>query len=174
MAIKTTWPIAQTCGHTTTHDLSSGSADKRAGPARWLSHTECTNCWRRAHARGQTRLSQQAWKSPQRAQKSAAIADWKQHRAMPELDGFDKARDWAARSRHSLLKSAYETHIASGDARGAFDALIETPAKRIGAAARWIDNRDTTRTPSENSSRPPTATAPQPEPKTLTNQGGSS
>jgi hypothetical protein len=144
MAIKTTWPVAHACGHTTSHDLSSKPADKRAGLARWLSHKDCTNCWRGAQADGGSRLSKQDWITRQRAQASAATADWEQPRAMPELDGSAKGRDWAARSRHCLLQAAYQAHVESGAMPEAqFDALIETPAKRITDASWWIDNRDT-------------------------------
>jgi hypothetical protein len=144
MAIRTTWLVSHACGHTTTHDLSSKPADKRAGLARWLSHKDCTNCWRGKRAGGETRLSKQQWITQQRAEESAAIAGWEQQRAMPDLDGWAKARDWAARSRHCILQAAYETHVESGAmAEALFDALIETPAKRITDAAWWIDNRDT-------------------------------
>jgi hypothetical protein len=48
------------------------------------------------------------------------------------------------RSRHCLLRAAYEAHVESGALPEAqFDAVIETPAKRITDAAWWIDNRDT-------------------------------
>jgi hypothetical protein len=144
MAIKPTWPVSHACGHTTTHDLSSKPADKRAGLARWLSHKDCTNCWRSGEADGQTRPSKQDRITQQRAQESAAIADWEQQRAMPKLHGSAKARDWAARARHCLLRAAYEAHVESGAMQEVeFDALIETPAKRITDAAGWIDNRDT-------------------------------
>jgi hypothetical protein len=63
---------------------------------------------------------------------------------MPKLDGSAKARDWAARSRHCPLRAASQAHVESGSMPEAqFDALIETPAKRITDAAWWIDNRDT-------------------------------
>jgi hypothetical protein len=144
MAIKTSWPVAHACGHTTIHDLSSKPADKRAGLARWLSHKDCTDCWRIAQADGGSPHSKQAWITQQRAQLTAAIADWEQQRAMPDLDGSAAARDWAARSRHCLPKAAYETHVESGALLEAqFDGVIETPAKRITDAAWWIDNRDT-------------------------------
>jgi len=144
MAIKTTWPVAHACRHTTSHDLSSKPADKRAGLARWLSHKDCTNCWRSAQTDGGSPLSKQEWITQRRAQQSAAIADWEQQRAMPDLDGSAKARDWAARSRHGLLRAAYQALVESGAMPEAqFDAVIETPAKRITAASWWIDNRDT-------------------------------
>jgi hypothetical protein len=144
MAIKTTWPVAHACGHTTTHDLSSKPADKRAGLARWLSHKDCTNCWRGAQAYGEMRLSKQEWLTQQRAQECLAVADWEQQCAMPELEGSSKARHWAARSRRCLLRAAYQAHVESGSMPEAqFDAVIETPARRITDASWWIDNRDT-------------------------------
>jgi hypothetical protein len=63
---------------------------------------------------------------------------------MPDLDGSTKARDWAARSRHCLLQAAYEALVESGAMPEAqFDAVIETPAKRITEPSWWINNRDT-------------------------------
>jgi hypothetical protein len=136
--------VAHACGHITTHDLSSKPAGKRTGLARWLSHKDCTNCWRSAQEDGAPRLSTQEWIAQQRAQESSAIADWEQQRAMPSLDGSDKARGWAARSRHGLLQAAYQAHVEFGAMPEAqFDALIETPARRITQASWWIDNRDT-------------------------------
>jgi hypothetical protein len=144
MAIRTTWPVAHACGHTTSHDLSSKPADKRAGLARWLSRKDCTNCWRSAQADAETRPSKQEWLTQQRVQQSAAIADWEQQRAMQDLDGSAKTRDWAARSRRWLLPAAYQAHVGSGAMPEAqFDAVIETPANRITDASWWIDNRNT-------------------------------
>jgi hypothetical protein len=46
MAIETCYTVPHSCGHNQYHDLSTRPPSERAGFARWLASTTCTECWR--------------------------------------------------------------------------------------------------------------------------------
>jgi hypothetical protein len=90
MAIKTTRPIEHICGHREDHDLSLKRPSERAGYARWLATTDCTDCWRagRDHDNG---TDNETWLAERRAEETAAIRAWETRAGMSDLGGSDRS-----------------------------------------------------------------------------------
>jgi hypothetical protein len=135
MASKTKWLVSHACGHQETHDLGGKPADKRAGYAAWLARTDCRACWQASRTPSKEWLAEQA----------AELDTWETTAEMPPLEGSEKAVTWGRQCRHDLLVGAYSALVT--DAADLDDdswlAQVEIPARRIGRASWWIDNRDT-------------------------------
>lgn len=143
MAVKTMWPITYACGHSQDRDLSTLSADQRAGHARWLSCTDCTDCWRSKQGDADERQAREDWLARQRDHQQAEIQEWDQHTGMGRLTGPANAADWGRRCRRDLLADAHQVLVAGGRmAEDQFADSIQAPARRIDLASWWIDNRD--------------------------------
>ncbi|MFG2488022.1 hypothetical protein ACGFSI_35425 [Streptomyces virginiae] len=104
--------MAHSCGHTNTHDLSSRSADQRAGYARWLAARQCTNCWRADHQADAASTAE--WLAAKRAAEQAAAAAWATQFDMPPLEGPERILDWGERTRHQLVNRAYTALVTEG------------------------------------------------------------
>ncbi|MEU7415090.1 hypothetical protein [Streptomyces antibioticus] len=112
MAIPTSFEIVHSCGHSNTVDLSSRSADQRAGYARWLATRQCTDCWRADHQADAASTAE--WLAAKRADEQAAAADWATQFDMPPLEGLEKILGWAERTRHQLVTRAYTALVTEG------------------------------------------------------------
>jgi hypothetical protein len=136
--VKTTWDVGHACGHPHSHDLSAKRTSERAGYARWLATKDCADCWRAEREREAGR-ERETWLAARRAEELAETETWEVYADMPHLDGSDKAVEWGRRVRHQLLRAA---HHSLGLADEAFTERIENPARHIGSASWWIDQRD--------------------------------
>ncbi|MFI0743012.1 hypothetical protein ACH4PU_33815 [Streptomyces sp. NPDC021100] len=140
MAVRTTWTIAHTCGHSVEHDLANRPADKRAGFARWLAGKDCTDCWKAA--RDGDGAGKEEWLAAKRAEEQQAAAAWTGQFQMPPLDGPAKALDWGERSRHQLVTAAYTALVTEGTWDEADWAELEEKVRAVTRAGWWIDQRD--------------------------------
>jgi hypothetical protein len=136
--VKTNWDLCHACGHCEDHDLSAKRPSERAGYARWLGTKDCSGCWR-SKRDGQVARERDEWLAERRTKELAETEDWEARTGMPTLEGSDKAVEWARRVRYQLLGAAYET---LGLSEEEFAERIETPARHIGSASWWIDQRD--------------------------------
>ncbi|MBT2509199.1 hypothetical protein J7I98_25610 [Streptomyces sp. ISL-98] len=140
MAVRTTWNVVHTCGHSVDHDLANRPADKRAGFARWLSGRDCTDCWKASRDAGTE--SKEQWLAAKRAEEQQAAAEWAAKFEMPPLEGPEKALDWGERSRHQLMTAAHTALVVEGAWDEADWAELEEQARSITLAGWWIDQRD--------------------------------
>ncbi|GGU55191.1 hypothetical protein GCM10010211_19840 [Streptomyces albospinus] len=140
MAVRTSYEVVHTCGHTVTRNLSDRPADKRAAFARWLASKECTDCWKAA--REGDSASTEEWLAARRAAEQQAAADWAAQFDMPVLEGPEKALEWGERSRHSLVTAAYTSLVTEGTWDEADWAALEEKIRTITRAGWWIDQRD--------------------------------
>ncbi|MEU7646329.1 hypothetical protein [Streptomyces huasconensis] len=140
MAVRTSFEVVHTCGHTVTHNLSDRPADKRASFARWLASKDCTDCWKAA--RDNDTASKQEWLAAKRAAEQQAAADWATQFEMPPLEGPEKVLDWGDRSRHQLVTAAYTALVTEGTWDEADWAALEEKIRTITRAGWWIDQRD--------------------------------
>ncbi|KOV35735.1 hypothetical protein ADK58_02930 [Streptomyces sp. XY152] len=121
--------------------MSNRPADKRAGFARWLASKDCTDCWKAA--RDADSESKEKWLAEKRAEEQEAAATWAKQFDMPQLEGPEKALDWAERSRHQLMTAAHTALVVEGSWDEAEDwAELEDKARSITRAGWWIDQRD--------------------------------
>ncbi|WP_282793103.1 hypothetical protein [Streptomyces sp. CC224B] len=140
MAVRTSFQVVHTCGHTATHNMSDRPADKRASFARWLASKDCTDCWKAA--RDNDSASKEEWLAAKRAAEQQAAADWAAQFEMPPLEGPAKALDWGERSRHQLVTAAYTALVTEGTWDEADWAALEEKIRTITRAGWWIDQRD--------------------------------
>ncbi|MFE3645892.1 hypothetical protein ACFXOM_33795 [Streptomyces sp. NPDC059169] len=141
MAVRTTWNVVHTCGHSVDHDLSNRPADKRAGFARWLGGRDCTDCWKAS--READTESKEQWLATKRAEEQQAAAEWAAKFDMPTLEGPERALEWGERSRHQLMSAAHTALVVEGTWDEADWAELEEKARIISRAGWWIDQRDT-------------------------------
>ncbi|MFD4476424.1 hypothetical protein ACFWPU_09970 [Streptomyces sp. NPDC058471] len=140
MAVRTSFEVVHSCGHTQPHDLSDRPADKRASFARWLASKECTECWKAARDNDGT--SKEEWLAARRAAEQQAAADWAAQFEMPPLEGPEKALHWGERSRHQLVTAAYAALVTEGTWDETDWAALEEKIRTISRAGWWIDQRD--------------------------------
>ncbi|MEU7033599.1 hypothetical protein ABZ958_07950 [Streptomyces sp. NPDC046237] len=140
MAVRTKWTVEHSCSHQVVHDLSDRPADRRAGFARWLAGRDCTDCWKAA--RDADTESKEEWLAAKRTAEQEAAAAWATQFEMPQLEGPEKALDWGARSRHTLMVSAHTALVVEGSWNEADWAELEDKARSITRAGWWIDQRD--------------------------------
>ncbi|MFJ6783596.1 hypothetical protein [Streptomyces yangpuensis] len=140
MAVRTTWTVIHTCGHSVEHNLSDRPADRRTGFARWLSGRDCTDCWKAS--RTGDNLSRDEWLAARRAAEQAAAREWAEQFDMPPLEGPDRALEWGERSRHQLVTTAYTALVVEGTWDDADWAVLEEKIRAITRAGWWIDQRD--------------------------------
>jgi hypothetical protein len=138
MTVKTTWEMDHACGHPKAHELSARRVSERAGYARWLATTDCSDCWRTEHDR-LTAGQREERLAARRAKKDAETEAWEALADMPVLDGSERTVDWARRVRRSLLVAAHGT-LDMEEAQ--FAARITAPARLIKLASWWIDQSD--------------------------------
>ncbi|MCX2969461.1 MULTISPECIES: hypothetical protein [Streptomyces] len=141
MAVRTTWNVVHTCGHSVDHDLSNRPADKRAGFARWLGGRVCTDCWKAS--READTASKEQWLATKRAEEQQAAAEWAAKFDMLALEGPERALEWGERSRHQLMTAAHTALVVEGTWDEADWAELEEKARTISRAGWWIDQRDT-------------------------------
>jgi len=142
--VKTTWEMHHACGHSVcgtsvSHDLSAKRPSERAGYARSLATTDCSECWKAGRDAAAARR-RAAWLTGRRAEELAETEAWETRADMPPLDGSDKAIEWGRGVRHQLLAVAHDT---LGMADDDFAERVENPARHIDSAPWWIDQRDT-------------------------------
>ncbi|WP_327382159.1 hypothetical protein [Streptomyces sp. NBC_01207] len=140
MAIPTSFEVVHSCGHTNTHDLSSRSADQRAGYARWLAARQCTDCWRADQQADAASTAE--WLAAKRAEEQTAAADWATQFDMPPLEGPEKILGWGERSRHQLVTRAYTALVAEGTWDEADWAQLEEQVRLLTRAGWWVDQRE--------------------------------
>jgi hypothetical protein len=140
LAVRLSWSVDHSCGHTIEHDLSARRADERAGYARWLAARSCSDCWRSAHAADAA--ATQEWLAARRQQEQAGAEEWASQYDMPPLAGSDKAVAWGERCRHRLVTAAYEALVTEGDWDEQRWAEVEKAARTVDRAGWWIDQRD--------------------------------
>jgi hypothetical protein len=140
LAVKRSWTVEHSCGHSVSHDLSERPADKRAGFARWLAERSCKDCWL-VERQGDT-ASREAWLAERRAAEQQAADEWAQQFRMPALDGPPKAVGWGERCRHQLVTAAYLALVQEGDLEEAQWQEVEGRARLVDRATWWIDQRD--------------------------------
>ncbi|MFI8103424.1 hypothetical protein [Streptomyces sp. NPDC086023] len=140
MAVPTSFEVVHSCGHTVAHDLSTRSADQRAGYARWLAERKCSECWRAEHRADAASTAE--WLAAKRAEEQAAAAAWATQFDMPELEGPEKILGWGERCRHQLVTSAYEALVTEGTWNEADWAQLEEQIRLLTRAGWWVDQRD--------------------------------
>jgi hypothetical protein len=140
MTVRTRWTVEHSCSHQVVHDLSSRSADRRAGFARWLAGRDCNACWKAA--RDADTQSKQEWLAAKRAEEQQAAAEWARKFDMPQLEGPERALDWGERSRHQLMAAAHTALVVEGSWDEADWAVLEEKARSVTRAGWWIDQRD--------------------------------
>ncbi|MFF4260803.1 hypothetical protein DEJ51_30800 [Streptomyces venezuelae] len=140
MAIPTSFEIVHSCGHSNTLDLSSRSADQRAGYARWLATRQCTDCWRADHQADAASTAE--WLAAKRADEQAAAADWATQFDMPPLEGPEKILGWAEHTRHQLVTRAYTALVTEGTWDEAEWAQLEEQVRLLTRAGWWVDQRE--------------------------------
>ena len=145
MAVKTTRETHHARRHSVCrtlafHDLSARRPSDRAGYARWLSTTDCADCWKAGRDAAAAR-ERAAWLAGRRAEELAETEAWATRTGMPPLEGSDKAMEWGRQVRYELLAAAHDTlGVADND----FAERVENPARHLDSASWWIDQRDTT------------------------------
>ncbi|MEU6395444.1 hypothetical protein ABZ867_00400 [Streptomyces cinnamoneus] len=140
MAIPTSFEIVHSCGHRNTVDLSSRSADQRAGYARWLAARQCTDCWRADHQADAASTAE--WLAAKRADEQASAADWATQFDMPPLEGPEKILGWGERTRHQLVTRAYAALVTEGTWDEADWAQLEEQVRLLTRAGWWVDQRE--------------------------------
>lgn len=139
MAIASEYDVTHKCGHKQTHDLSSLPAGDRQGRARWLATTDCTSCFITKKKRSNTRQ-----RNKERGDEVQVALERAERDGLPPLAGTAKQTDWAVRIRHDLLRDAYDQLVAAGGMTETdYTAAILEPARLVGRAGWWIDNRHT-------------------------------
>lgn len=139
MAIASEYDVTHKCGHKQTHDLSSLPAGDRQGRARWLATTDCTSCFITKKKRASTRQ-----RNKERGDEVQVALEHAERDGLPPLAGTAKQTDWAVRIRHDLLRDAYDQLVAAGGMTEAdYTTAILEPARLVGRAGWWIDNRHT-------------------------------
>lgn len=139
MAIASEYDVTHKCGHKQTHDLSSLPAGDRQGRARWLATTDCTSCFITKKKRANTRQ-----RNKDRDGEAQVALEHAERDGLPPLAGTAKQTDWAVRIRHDLLRDAYDQLVAGGGMSEAdYTTAILEPARLVGRAGWWIDNRHT-------------------------------
>ena len=141
MAVKTTWTVTHSCGHSQDHDLSDKRPSERAGFARWLAGKEGSACWRASRDK-ENNKDREVWLAERRAAEAAEIETWERQTSMPVLDGSEKQVQWARRVRRDLLTAAHDAWLDSGKNDDDFAEQVEAPARLILRAHWWIDQRD--------------------------------
>ena len=137
MAIAKVWSIAHVCGHTVERDLSDKSPDKRAGFAKWLKDRDCTECFKEKN--------RDEFEQKRREEEAKELADaevYEQRSGLDELSGTDKQVAWGRRIRVQVLAALYEQVEEGEKDEGWFEQTILQPARLIGTARWWIDNRE--------------------------------
>lgn len=134
----TLFEVDHKCGHTQDHDLSHKAAGERAGYVAWLEKQACTDCWKKSAKR---KVSKEL--AAERASRmDDAYAD-QERSNLPVLRGSEKQVEWATRLRYEKLHDIYVERVESGALdEDAFDTDVLEPARMIGTAKFWIDNRD--------------------------------
>ncbi|MEU6227488.1 hypothetical protein [Streptomyces sp. NPDC047042] len=140
MTVRLKWTVEHRCGHQVVHDLSGRPADRRAGFARWLAGTDCSDCWKAA--RDTDSESKEQWLAAKRAEEQQAAAQWAARFDMPPLEGPERALDWGERSRHQLMAAAHTALVIEGTWDEADWAELEEKARTVTIAGWWIDQRD--------------------------------
>ncbi|MFD9793342.1 hypothetical protein ACFWXK_20610 [Streptomyces sp. NPDC059070] len=140
MTIPTSFDVVHSCGHTLTHDLTSRSADQRAGYVRWLSSRQCTDCWRTAHQADAASTAE--WLANRRAEEQNAATAWADQFDMPPLEGPEKILAWGERTRHQLVTAAYTALVTEGTWDEADWAAFEEQVRLVTRAGWWVDQRD--------------------------------
>nr|WSW42370.1 hypothetical protein OG296_04045 [Streptomyces sp. NBC_01001]WSW63188.1 hypothetical protein OG513_34040 [Streptomyces sp. NBC_00998] len=140
MAVPSSFEIVHSCGHSNTVDLSSRSADQRAGYARWLAARQCTDCWRADHQADAASTAE--WLAAKRADEQTAAADWATQFDMPPLEGPEKILGWGERTRHQLVTRSYTALVVEGTWDDADWAALEEKIRAVTRAGWWIDQRD--------------------------------
>lgn len=139
MAIASEFEVTHKCGHVQTHDLGNLPAGDRQGRARWLGTTDCRDCYVTKKKRANTRQ-----RNKERGDEAAAALEHAERDGLPPLAGTAKQTDWATRIRHDLLRDAYDQLVSAGDLSEAdYVTVILEPARLVGRAGWWIDNRHT-------------------------------
>lgn len=140
MSIPTIQTITHKCGHSEDRDLSDVAAGQRAGKAAWWAGRPCFTCFRKNSSR---KLSKEV-QSERDALRQEALDDQARSN-LPILRGSDKQTPWATEIRFKLLRDAYEELVQDGGQSEAdFEDTVLEPARGIGRAKWWIDNRDAT------------------------------
>lgn len=140
MSIPTIYSIDHKCGHSEDRDLSDVAAGQRAGKAEWWAGRPCFTCFRKNSKRTLSKEVQ----SERDALRQEALDDQARSN-LPILGGSDKQVPWATEVRFKLLRSAYEELVQDGDqSETDFEDRVLEPARGIGRAKWWIDNREAT------------------------------
>lgn len=140
MSIPTTFEIDYKCGHSGTRDLSDVPAGQRAGKVEWLESTLCFDCFK---AKGKRTLSKEV--QAERAALMEAATEDAERSHFPVLGGSEKQTPWGTRVRYELMRDAYSELVEGGDmSEEEFEEKFIAPARRIGPAKWWIDNREAT------------------------------
>jgi len=141
MAIKTTWPVTYTCGHTEDRDLSDKPAGKRAASAKWYGeHLVCGRCFKKDGGSGE--------RDKERDERHAAEAEELRTEAerdgLPvDLVGTEKQVPWALRVRGELIRGAYAALVETEQLSEAeFQVQVLEAAAPLDRARWWIDNRE--------------------------------
>ncbi|MFF4767437.1 hypothetical protein ACFY1V_13070 [Streptomyces sp. NPDC001255] len=140
MTVDVHWQVTHRCGHAITHDLAHKPADTRAGFARWLATTECTDCWRAG--RDTSHESTEQWLAKRRAGEQQAAVDWATRFEMPPLEGSERAVPWGERCRHQLVDAAHTALVVEGSWPEQDWLALEEKARSVRRAGWWIDQRD--------------------------------
>lgn len=140
MSIPTIHTIAHKCGHSEDRDLSEVPAGQRAGKAQWWAGRPCLACFKKASKRTLSKEVQ----SEREALRQEALDDQARSH-LPILLGSDKQTPWATEIRFKLLRDAYEELVQDGgQSETDFEDTVLEPARGIGRAKWWIDNREAT------------------------------
>lgn len=137
MAIQSIFDISYSCGHSESRDLSETPAGSRAGRADWLAKQKCFECFKKANGK---KLSKE-FEASRADEYSTAVSESEKF-GLPVLEGSQKQIEWGVKVRHSLIRDSYRELVEDGgQSDDAFDATILEPARVVGLAKWWIDNR---------------------------------
>lgn len=138
MPVPTEFEIDYSCGHTETKDLSDLPAGSRRGRVKFLEEKgNCFECYKKSNKK---KDAAEFKKYVKQQVKQAKIDS--EELELPDLEGTDKQIDWATQIRIELIETAREHLVEEKISEGEFDSKILEPARRIGSASWWINNRE--------------------------------
>ncbi|MFT4188523.1 MAG: hypothetical protein QM621_08065 [Aeromicrobium sp.] len=135
--------VTASCGHEHEVDLSELAVDRRAGRKRFFEEKGlCGECFAESSS-AEREKQRDAWVKARRAEVDQAVEAWSTAAGMPSLDGSPKQASYAAAIRMAMVVAAHKELVFEGaHDEDWFTGNVEGPARRVGQARWWLDNKD--------------------------------